>query len=104
MITNTIKGTKKEIIKHTLVECEVEDLWVQFNYSDTNATIRHNSNKSIADLCACHFFAADGGGESPSKKKRVNGKQGEEALELSPKDSPHKKQKKDDQQKEAWQL
>ena len=103
MITNTIKGTRKEITKHTLVECEVGDLWIQFNYSDTNASIKHNSNKSIADLCACHFFSADGSCESPSKKRRVVGKQAEEALELSPKESPNKK-KKDDQQKEAWQL
>jgi hypothetical protein len=101
MITNTIKDIRKEIAKASLVECEVEDLWIQFNYSDVNATIRHNTNKAIADLCACHFFAEDSC-ESPSKKRRVVGKQGEEALEGSPKDRGNKKKKEDHDQ--AWQL
>ena len=83
-------GARKQILDCKLVGCSITDLWIQFNYSDANAIIRHTRNSLIRDMCACFFFEPACCQDSP-KKRRLSGKGAEERespskqTELSPK-------------------
>jgi hypothetical protein len=88
-------GARKQILDCKLASANITDLWIQFNYSDANAIIRHTGDSFVREMCACYFFEPLCCQDSP-KKRRLNGK-GSEARE-SPSKQRSQPDEADDQQ------
>ena len=95
IVCKTKGGARKQILDSKLAGCSITELWIQFNYSDANAIIRHTSISHIRDMCACFFFEPGCCQDSP-KKRRLSGKGAEDREQQSPKQteqSPKAEQK-----------